>query len=292
MVRIGSALTLTLVLPLLLPAQASSPKTVTAAEADSHIVERIEPTVPPLAKLAKVGGKVRLHIAISPSGDVSSVKAISGHPLLVQSAIETAKKWKYRPFVEGGKPIPVETDVELDFPGGMPEQERAARNRFYPAEDECRALLNARRYADAERMCREAVEISNELPKDVILERSHARALLANAIFGQRRFQEAIPLYEEALALDEGYRKADDADLATDYANLGGAYAVTGKLAKADGLYATAVSTFEAAIQSLPQMKLNYTQRLKRALDEYAQVKEAEGQDEAAGQLRKKAAGL
>jgi TonB family protein len=292
MVRAALALMLTLLLPALLPAQGSSPKTVTAAEADSHIVKRTEPTIPPLAKLAKVGGKVRLHIAISSSGDVSSVKAISGHPLLIQSAIEAAKKWKYRPFVEGGKPVPVETDVELDFPGGMTEPDRAAENRSYQAETECRGLLSQRKYVDAERKCREAVEISNELPKSLILERSHARALLANAIFGQRRFLEAIPLYEEALALDKGYRKPDDADLATDYANLGGAYAVTGELAKADGLYATAVSTFEAAIQSLPQMKLNYTQRLKRALDEYAQVKEAEGQDEAAGQLRKKAAGL
>jgi TonB family protein len=129
-IRIESALTLTMLFPLLLPAQASSPKTITAAEADSHIVKRIEPTVPPLAKLARIGGKVELRIAISPSGDVSTVKAISGHPLLVQSAIEAAKKWKYRPLVEDGKPVAVETDVELDFPGGMGEPERAVRNRF------------------------------------------------------------------------------------------------------------------------------------------------------------------
>jgi TonB family protein len=292
MVRYAQGLMLTLLLPPLLPAQGSSPKTVTAAEADSHIVKRIEPTVPPLAKLAKVGGQVRLHIAISSSGDVSSVRAISGHPLLVESAIEATKKWKYRPFVEGGKPVPVETEVELDFSNGMAEQESTARNRFFPAEKECRGLLSAGKYGDAERKCREAVEISNELPKDVILERSEARALLANAMFLQRRFREAIPLYEEALALDKAYLKPDDADLATDYANLGRAYAMTGGLPKADGLYSTAVSTFEAAIQSLPRMKENYTRRLKRALDEYAQVKEAEGQDEAAGQLRKKAAGL
>jgi hypothetical protein len=39
-------------------------------------------------------------------------------------------------------------------------------------------------------------------------------------------------------------------------------------------------------------MKENYTRRLKRAVDEYAQLKEAEGQGEAAEELRKKAAGL
>ena len=60
MVHIARALLLILFLPLLLPAQASSPKTVTAAEADSHLVMRIEPAIPPLAKTAKVGGKLRL----------------------------------------------------------------------------------------------------------------------------------------------------------------------------------------------------------------------------------------
>lgn len=292
MIRTAPALMLTLLLPAMLAAQGTPTKTVTSAEADSHITNRTEPIIPPLAKLAKVGGKVRLHIVISPSGDVSSVKAISGHPMLIQSAIEAVKKWKYRSFVDEGKPISVETDVEVNFPGGMPEDERAARNRYYPVEDECRSLLNARKFADAERKCREAVAISNELPKDVFLERSDARALLANSIFAQRRFEEAIPLYEEALALDEGHRKPDDADLATGYENLGQAYSMVGQFAKADGLYAKAVSTFEAAIQHLPQMKENYTRRLKRALEQYAQLKEAEGESEAARQLRTKAAGL
>jgi len=58
---------------------------------------------------------------------------------------------------------------------------------------------------------------------------------------------------------------------------------MTGQLA--DGLYATAVSTFEASVLSvlnLPEMKENYTRRLKRSLNEYAQLKEAEGQNDAA----------
>jgi len=37
--------------------------------------------VPALAKAARIGGKVKLHIVISPSGDVSSVEVISGHPM-------------------------------------------------------------------------------------------------------------------------------------------------------------------------------------------------------------------
>jgi tetratricopeptide (TPR) repeat protein len=163
------------------------------------------------------------------------------------------------------------------------------RNKFFPLENECRDLINKARYGAAEAKCRDAVEISDQLPKEVILERSDARSLLANAIFLQGRRAESIPLYEEALKLDQGYRKPNDADLASDYWNLGRAYAMTGQLGKADGLYATAVSTFEAAVLNLPEMKENYTRRLKRSLNEYAQLKEAEGQNDAAAELRKKA---
>jgi hypothetical protein len=93
--------------------------------------------------------------------------------------------------------------------------------------------------------------------------------------------------------LDESYLKADDADLATDYANVARAFAaVGGELTKADVFYAQAVKTFEAAIQSLPSMKENYTKRLIRTLDEYAQIKEALGQSGAANELHRKADAL
>lgn len=294
MIRTTWTPVLILLLPVLLPAQASSPKAVTAAEAESHIASRAEPAVSPFAQMTKIGGKVKMHITISPSGNVSSVKVLNGHPILIKSALEAVQRWKYRPFMEDGKPIAVETDVELDFPvpAGMSRQEKAARDRFADAEHECRGRLASGKYADAERKCRDGLGKSDDLPKEAILERSQARALLANAIFLQRRFQEAIPLYEEALALDKGYLQPEDGDLATDYANLARAYSVTGGLAKADSLFATAVSTFEAALQRLPRMSQNYRERLKRLLNEYAQLKDVEGQGEAAQELRKKAAAL
>lgn len=285
------SLPLILMIAVGMSAQAAS-VSVSATDANGHLLQHVEPTVPPLAKAVKIGGTVKLQINISASGDVVSVKTLSGHPMLVTSAIEAVRKWKYRPFEVDNKPVQVITDVELEFPGGMSENESAVRNKYFPIEDECRSLINERHYADAEARCRDAVEISNQLPKDVILERSEARSLLANSIYLQGRYAEAIPIYEDALKLDHGYLKPDDADLASDYWNLGRAYAMTGQLNKADGFYATAVSSFEAAILSLPAMKDNYSRRLKRTLNEYAQLKIAEGQTAAATELTKKAAGL
>lgn len=270
-------------------AQTESPKTVSTVDANSHITHRVEPVVPPLAKAARVGGKVKLHVIISPSGDVSAVTVISGHPMLAPAAIEAVKQWKYKPFAENGNPSAVATDVELDFPGGMSENESDVRNKFFSIEKECRELVNAEKYTDAEQRCRQAVALSNELPSEVILERSDAKTLLANAIFLQHRFSEAISLYEQALELDKGYRKPDDADLASDYANLGRAYAMQGELSRADDLYSKAIATFRAAIEGLPSMYENYSRRLQRTLNEYAQLKDAEKQTEAASELRKQA---
>lgn len=265
---------------------------VSSGEAERNLVKHVDATTPPLAKVARIGGKVVLRIAISSAGDVSQVNVISGHPMLVNAAIAAVKQWKYRPFVENGSPVPVETKVTVDFPGGMSEEEAATRNKFFPQEEKCRTVLNAGKYTDAERECRNAVEISNALPQEVVLERSGARTLLAHSLFLQGRVAEAIPWYEQALDLDKGYRKPNDADLATDYANLGRAYAKSGELAKADRLYDTALKTYEAAIQDLPSMKDNYTNRLIRTLNEYAKIKDAEDQKSAADELRAKAKAL
>ena len=214
---------------------------------------------------------------------------MSGHPVVAQAALEAVRQWKYEPFTVDGKAVAAATEVTIKFPGGMSVQEQQVRNKYFPVVENCSTLLNRGKYAEAEAECRRAVKLSNELPATAVLEHSEPRALLGNAIFLQDRVKESIPLYEEALKLDKGYAKPDDADLATDYENLARARAANGDLEIADQLYSTAVSTFEAAIKSLPDMKENYTRRLQRSLNEYANLKEARGDLAAAEQLKNRA---
>lgn len=58
---------------------------------------RVNPTYPELAKRMKVSGTVKVLVTIEPNGNVKSVKPVGGHPLLVDPAVEAAKKWKYEP---------------------------------------------------------------------------------------------------------------------------------------------------------------------------------------------------
>jgi TonB family protein len=270
-------------------AQTNSPRSVPTTEAISHVIQRVDPKTPAIATVAKVGGTVKVHIVISTSGEVASAAAVSGTPLLLQAAIDAVKQWKFSPFLDGKTPVTVATDIEFDFSGGSPENESAVNQKYYNAEDGCRSAMQATKFVEAEAKCREAVEISDQLPKDAVLERSGALSLLANDILSQQRFADSIPFYEKALEIDQRYRKADDADLASEYENLGRAFALAGDFSRADQLYALAVSTFKLAIKNLPSMTENYARRLQRALNEYAQIKDAEQQKDAASDLRRQA---
>ncbi len=53
--------------------------------ASRNLVKKIDPVLPQLAKqVGGIGGSVVLDATISPEGKVTSLKVISGHPMLVQ----------------------------------------------------------------------------------------------------------------------------------------------------------------------------------------------------------------
>jgi len=70
---------------------------------------------PPLARTAHVQGIVLLKARIDKDGYVESVDLLHGHPLLVPAAIDAVKKWRYKSFVKNGKPVSVETEIEVNF---------------------------------------------------------------------------------------------------------------------------------------------------------------------------------
>jgi len=262
---------------------------VPSGEANTRLVKRLNPATPPLAQSARICGIVTLSITISATGDVSDYKLIRGHPILVPAAVNAIKGWKYKPFEANGIPIAVTTQADVAFPC---ESQIVALERFYPPARKCHDLVEHADYNEAESECRKALKFSDSLPKELVSERSSIRTLLATAILSQRRPAEAIPLYQEALELDKRHLDPDDVGLASDYFRLGDAYSHTGQLSKADELYGTAVSILEAAVQKWPVMKPDYTRRLTTYLQQYAAIKESEGQSDAAQQLRAKARDL
>ncbi len=74
-----------------------------------------KPEYPPLAKMARIQGEVRLDALISKDGTIENLKVISGHPLLVASAMDAVKRWRYQPTLLNGEAVEVATEIDVNF---------------------------------------------------------------------------------------------------------------------------------------------------------------------------------
>ncbi len=77
--------------------------------------KRVEPTYPPLAKAARVSGSVVVEVTVDEEGHVISARAISGHPLLKDSAIAAARGWLFAPTTLQGVPVKVIGTITFNY---------------------------------------------------------------------------------------------------------------------------------------------------------------------------------
>jgi protein TonB len=79
------------------------------------LVQKVEPAYPPLARSARVQGDVVLSAIIDSNGQITNLQLVSGHPMLVPSAIAAVKQWRYKPYLLNGQPVEVETTITVIF---------------------------------------------------------------------------------------------------------------------------------------------------------------------------------
>jgi TonB family protein len=78
-----------------LPAQGKTEDTQT--EIVRRAKTRVQPEYPELARRMNITGTVRVAVVVAPNGTVKEAKVLGGHPLLVNSALEAARKWRFEP---------------------------------------------------------------------------------------------------------------------------------------------------------------------------------------------------
>ena len=83
--------------------------------AQLFLAKRVQPEYPQEARDKHIQGVVVLMAEISKEGDVTAMRLVSGHPLLVLAAVEAVKQWKYKPYLLKGQPVAVETQVSVSF---------------------------------------------------------------------------------------------------------------------------------------------------------------------------------
>jgi protein TonB len=73
------------------------------------------PVYPAIAKTARIQGTVILQASISKEGTIQGLHAVSGPPMLYQSAIDAVRQWRYKPYILNGEPVEVETTIQVNF---------------------------------------------------------------------------------------------------------------------------------------------------------------------------------
>ncbi|HMC30380.1 MAG TPA: energy transducer TonB [Candidatus Angelobacter sp.] len=73
------------------------------------------PTYPQMARIAHIQGDVVLQATISKTGTVENLRAVQGHPILIQAALDAVRQWKYKPYILNGEPVEVETTIKVQF---------------------------------------------------------------------------------------------------------------------------------------------------------------------------------
>ena len=61
---------------------------------------KVPPAYPELARRMNIRGTVKVLVVVSPNGTVRDSRVVGGNPILVNSAIDAVKKWKFEPAAE------------------------------------------------------------------------------------------------------------------------------------------------------------------------------------------------
>jgi TonB family protein len=93
----------------------ASPVVVTQELLSKRLVHQVKPTYPPEAKQLGIQGEVDLEVSVNEKGEVSNIRVVKGHALLVLSALNAVKQWKYAPYLVDGVAVPVTSTVLVTF---------------------------------------------------------------------------------------------------------------------------------------------------------------------------------
>jgi protein TonB len=91
------------------------PLRVSQGVQQAKLISRPNPIYPHLAIVTRVSGIVHLEAVIGTDGRIRDLKVLSGHPLLVQAALDAVERWVYQPTMLNGSPVEILTDITVTF---------------------------------------------------------------------------------------------------------------------------------------------------------------------------------
>jgi tetratricopeptide (TPR) repeat protein len=259
-------------------------------QAEQMAIEKGSVEIPPLAKSIRLQGVVRIEVCVSETGEVVLTKPVSGHPILIPAAIDSAKKWRFKPRQAGV----FKTILEISFSQGSTTaqmaDEQKINDQFFAEDRKCRESVRAKKPDSALKSCKNALDLAEKLPKERANERMGAYQLVGHIYFDKQEFAEALRYYKTELEIGLTTLRPTDAELAYAYHHVAMACHALGRAADAAQNYAKAEQTMSQAREhiGLEELKPKYAATLKEIREHYLILLQQTGQATAAADLEKR----
>jgi TonB family protein len=186
-------------------------------------IKRVEPVYPPRASAEGVSGPVLVEITTDEDGNVIKARALSGHMLLKEAALDAARGWTFVPTRLSGVPVKVIGTITFNFNlGRFDSVEKQIeyykkKTKEDPQSPQTHMMLG-QAYVKAKRN-QEAIEVFNHA---IILNPNLAEAhyQLGSAYLDQGKLNEAIATLKKVIGLNSNHAMAHHS-LGAAYSRLG-----------------------------------------------------------------------
>ena len=81
----------------------------------AKLLVKVVPAYPSIARTTRTQGTVYLLGVIATDGTIQSLHVLSGHPLLVNAALDAVRQWRYKPTILNGRAVEVEAPISVTF---------------------------------------------------------------------------------------------------------------------------------------------------------------------------------
>jgi len=278
--------------------QSQEPRKVSNEEATQRLTKRVPPEYPALAMTAHIQGSVLLTVTITESGSVTNVKAVSGHPILIQAAMDAVRQWEFNPFVEEGKPVSVLASIKVDFQLGPGAE---LRGQYLKQEVECTAQIQKKNTEQSQTVCKQALEIALKLPESFASDKMRAYGNAGTAAYSAKKVKEALEDFKQQLNFAQQALQPGSPLMIQVRTNLAHTYEATDDLLQADIQYTETEKAQEAAMADLESrkeklkpnsydgIKASYVHNMQVVLQEHVRVLRKLGKVAEAQALEQKA---
>jgi TonB family protein len=100
------------------PGKITEPKSVAPISGgvlNGKAISLPKPAYPPIARAVRASGMVTVQVTIDETGKVISARAVGGHPLLQQAAVQAANQARFSPTLLSGRPVKVTGVITYNF---------------------------------------------------------------------------------------------------------------------------------------------------------------------------------